>query len=319
MTDLDHPASEPTGDPAGDLGPVGFIGLGAIGAPIARHLLDHPGGLVVCDVSAEAVAPFVEAGAVAVASPREVGERCRVVSVMVRDDEQVRAVVAGPDGIAAGAAEGTVIAIHSTIRAETAEELAAELAPRGIAILDAPVSGSVVGAHEGSLAVMVGGDEDALERCRPSFECWSGLIVHMGAVGAGTRAKLARNLLQFVTFAAAGEAQRLAEASGISLRRLGRIIRHSDGITGGPSSVFLRPTTAPMAPDDPLFGALAHAAVLGEKDLALALELGGELGVDLPMAAYAYEHLAAALGLPDDDPLDDLADDLADDDEESDR
>jgi len=124
--------------------------------------------------------------------------------------------------------------------------------------------------------------------------------VHVGPVGSGTRAKLARNLLQFVTFAAAGEAQRLAEAAGISLRRLGQIIRHSDAITGGPSSVFLRPTTAPMAPDDPLFGALAHAAVLGEKDLALALELGRQLGVDLPMAGYAYDHLAAALGVPDD-------------------
>ena len=261
-----------------------------------------------CDVSAEAVAPFVEAGAVAVASPREVGERCRVVSVMVRDDEQVRSVVTGPDGIAAGAAPGTVIAIHSTIRAETAEELAVELAPRDIAVLDAPVSGSVVGAHEGSLAVMVGGDEEALERCRAPFERWSGLIVHMGPVGAGTRAKLARNLLQFVAFAAAGEAQRLAEASGVSLRRLGRIVRHSDGITGGPSSVFLRPTTAPMELDDPLFGALAHAAVLGEKDLALALELGRDLGVELPMAAYAHDHLATALGLPDGDPIHDATD-----------
>lgn len=318
MTDHDLP--DPS-DPD-DRGPVGFIGLGAIGAPIARHLLDRRGGLVVCDVSAEAVAPFVEAGAVAVATPREVGERCGVVSVMVRDDEQVRSVVAGPDGIAAGAAPGTVIAIHSTIRAETAEALAAELAPRGLSVLDAPVSGSVVGAHEGSLAVMVGGDEDALERCREPFERWSGLILHMGPVGAGTRAKLARNLLQFVTFAAAGEAQRLAEASGISLRRLGRIVRHSDGITGGPSSVFLRPTTAPMQPDDPLFGALAHAAVLGEKDLGLALELGRELGVDLPLASYAYDHLAEALGVPGDPAHDDPAGDPAHDDpsaEETDR
>jgi len=306
MTDHDHPLD--------GQGPVGFIGLGAIGAPIARHLLDHPGGLVVCDVSAEAVAPFVEGGALAVASAREVGERCRVVSVMVRDDEQVRTVVAGADGIAAGAADGTVIAIHSTIRAETAQALATELAPRGIAVLDAPVSGSVIGAHEGSLAVMVGGDEDALEQCRASFERWSGLIVHMGPVGAGTRAKLARNLLQFVTFAAAGEAQRLAEASGISLRRLGRVVRHSDGITGGPSSVFLRSTTAAMATDDPLYGALAHAAVLGEKDLALALELGEELGVDLPMASYAYQHLAGALGLPDEP-----TDQPAPDDEETHR
>jgi 3-hydroxyisobutyrate dehydrogenase len=294
MTDHDHPDGQPHDHPD-DLGPVGFIGLGAIGAPIARHLLDRPGGLVVCDVSAEAVAPFVEAGAVAVSSPREVGERCRVVSVMVRDDEQVRTVVAGPDGIAAGSAEGTVIAIHSTIgprpRRSWPPSWRRRASPsstrRSAAASSAPTR--IAGRHGR-------GDEDALERCRAPFECWSVLIVHMGPVGAGTRAKLARNLLQFVSFAAAGEAQRLAEASGISLRRLGRIVRHSDGITGGPSSVFLRPTTAPMDLDDPLFGALAHAAVLGEKDLALALELGDELGVDLPMASYAYEHLAGALG-----------------------
>ena len=294
--------ADPTPGHADRPGRVGFIGLGAIGAPIARHLLDWPGGLVVCDVDPAATAPFVEAGALAVDAPRDVAALCSVVSVMVRDDEQVRAVVTGADGIVAGARPGTVVAIHSTIRAETAEELAAEVAGSGISVIDAPVSGSVVGAHEGSLAVMVGGDEDALERCRGPFECWSGLIVHVGPIGAGTRAKLARNLLQFVTFAAAGEAQRLAEAAGISLRRLGRIVRHSDAITGGPSSVFLRPTTAPMSVDDPLYGALAHAAVLGEKDLALALEMGRELGVDLPLASYAYDHLAAALGVPDEEP-----------------
>jgi 3-hydroxyisobutyrate dehydrogenase len=279
------------------MGGVGFIGLGIMGAPMATHLLDWPEGLVVCDVRADATQPFADKGAGVAATPTEVAERCGVISVMVLDDAQVRDVVSGANGILGAARKGTVVAIHSTIRAETAVDLAAVARAQGVEIVDAPVSGGFMGAHAGNLAVMVGGSATALERCRAPFERWADLVVHVGDVGAGTRTKLARNLLQFCTYAAVGEAQRLAEAAGVPLRELAAVVRHTEPITGGPAMIMLRDTARPMAHDDPLFESMDHARMLGDKDLAQALELGAQLGVDLPMAMLAQQTLGAALGV----------------------
>jgi len=282
--------------------PVGFIGLGQMGAPMATRLAGWPGGLVVFDVRPEATAPLAEAGATVVATPAEVARRADVISVMVLDDQQVTEVVCGPDGIVAGAAAagraGVVAAIHSTILPATASRLAAEAALRGVAVIDAPVSGGFMGAHEGRLAVLVGGEDEAVERCREPFGYWADLVVHLGPVGAGTRGKLARNLLHFVAFTAATEAQRLAEAAGISLNRLGRVVRHSDAVTGGPGAIMVRPTTQPLTQDDPLYEMFLHTRALAEKDLTLALDLGEELGVDLPLARLALDRFADGLGVP---------------------
>lgn len=280
------------------MGAIGFIGLGNIGAPMAGHLVDWPDGLVVCDLRAEATTPLVARGATLAAGPVELGRSAEVISVMVLDDVQVRSVV---DEMLTSAAPGTVIAIHSTIRADTAEQLAVMAAARAVQIVDAPVSGGFMGAHAGNLAVMVGGDDDAVARCREPFGRWAELFVHLGPVGAGTRAKLARNLLNFISFAAAGEAQRLAEAAGIDLRRLAEVVRHTDAITGGPGAIMLRDTTSPLESDDDWYETLCHVRGLGEKDLALAVELGDALGVDLPLARLALEDLARELGVPHDD------------------
>lgn len=273
---------------------LGFIGLGQIGCPMAEHLLDNPGGLVVCDVRPEATASFAEKGAKVAADPAEVAKNADVISVMVRDDEQVREVVGG---ILTTARPATVVAVHSTIRPGTAERLAEEAAPRRVTVVDAPVAGGFIGAAAGSLAVMIGGPEEALERCREPFGRWASLIVHMGPVGAGTRAKLARNLLQFAAYSAAAEAQRLAEAAGINHVRFADVVRHSDRVTGGPGAIMLRRMASPLRRGDPLFEILSHTRDLGEKDLRLALELGRELGVDLPFAALALERFANGLGL----------------------
>ncbi|HVB45827.1 MAG TPA: NAD(P)-dependent oxidoreductase [Streptosporangiaceae bacterium] len=285
---------------------IGFIGLGQMGAPMARRLADWPGGLVGYDARPEAVKPLAEAGARSAVSVADVARTAGIISVMVRDDDQVREVVreigdavrgaAGGAGRAAGAA--VVIAIHSTISAGTAPLLAAEFGPAGVEVIDAPVSGGFMGAHSGQLAVMVGGSRQAYDRCREPFGRWADLVVHMGPVGAGTRTKLARNLLHFAAFTAAAEAQRLAEASGIDLRELAKVVRHSDAVTGGPGSIMLRPTTAPVPADDPLREILEHVRALGEKDLSLALALGAELGVRLPLAEFAMDNFAAGLGVP---------------------
>lgn len=273
------------------IGTYGFVGLGQMGAPMAAHLAGP--GLIVYDSRPEAMAPLLKAGAIAAATLPDVA-RADLISVMVRDDDQVDE-VAGQ--ILPAARPGSVLAIHSTIHPETAVRLSERGRPYGIEVVDAPVSGGFMGAAAGNLAVMVGGSEGAFARCKEPFGAWADLILHMGPVGAGTRTKLARNLLHFVAFTAAAEAQRLAEASGISLRKLSRVVRHSDAITGGPGSIMLRSTTAPLSPDDDLYGILRHVQALGEKDLKLALELAGKLGVDTPLGRLALDRFAEGLGL----------------------
>lgn len=290
MSDADVAA--PTG--------VGFIGLGQIGAPMARRWLDWPGGLTVFDVAEAAVAPFVEAGAHPASSPSEVARRSGVISVMVRDDAQVTDVLTGPDGILAGAAPATVVAIHSTVEADTPARLAAIAAEHGVEVVDAPVSGGMMGAHDGTLAIMVGGSDEAFERLGGPFERLGTLVAHLGPIGAGTRAKLARNLITFASYAAVGEAYRLAEAAGVDLARLGDVVRHSDRITGGPGAVMLRRSAGPLADDDGLRPIFTHTRGLGEKDLQLAIALGESLGVETPVARLARTHLGAALGVPHD-------------------
>ncbi|WP_040802658.1 NAD(P)-dependent oxidoreductase [Nocardia concava] len=273
---------------------VGFIGLGNMGAPMAQRLVDWPGGLVVCDMRPDALQPFTDAGATAAGSPAEVAETCRVVSVVVLDDEQVRTVV---DGLLQTAKPGTVIAVHSTISDQTAIELAAECASHGVEFVDAPISGGAPAAQKGALAVMVGGTPAAFEAVREPFTRFGSLVIHAGEVGAGTRMKLARNLLHFVAFTAASEAQRLAEAAGLDITKLGKVVRHSDSHTGGPGAIMLRKTTAPVEPDDFWFPILGHVRDLGEKDLALALDLATRLELNLPLAQRALHDLGDGLGV----------------------
>lgn len=277
------------------MGAVGFIGLGQIGAPMAGRLVDWPGGLIVFDVRPDAAAALVEQGATLAESVAELGAGIDVVSVMVLTDQQVRDVVTD---LLTTAKPGTVIAVHSTIRAETAEELAGAAAEHGVDLLDVPVSGGFMGAHEGTLAAMVGGERAAYEKAKDVFACWASVVVHMGPVGAGTRTKLARNLMHFIAYTGAGEAQRLAEAAGLDLRKLARVVRHSDSVTGGPGAIMLRDTTAPLAPGDDWFDVLSHTRDLGEKDLTMALELADGLGLNLPLARQALRDVAASLGVP---------------------
>ena len=273
---------------------LGYVGLGNMGTPMAKRLVDWPGGVTVFDVRAEAMTPLAEAGATLADSVADVAA-ADIISVTVLNDEQVREVVGE---LAGHAKPGTVIAIHSTISPDTAVELAEELAPRGIHIVDAPVSGGGGAADNGELAVMVGAERDVYERIKPAFKQFASMVVHAGEPGAGTRMKLARNMLTFTSYAAACEAMKLAEQAGINLQQLGRVVRHTDAQSGGPGAVIVRENMEPLEPDNFLFGPLGHAARLGEKDLSLALALGEALGVELPLAEIAQKNLAAGLGVP---------------------
>ena len=275
----------------------GFIGLGNIGAPMARRLLDAPEGLVVMDVAAAATEPFAAAGATVAATPAELAEQATVISIVVQNESQVRDVLVGPDGILATAAPGTVVAVHSTISAEGAVALAELAAGAGVDLVDAPISGGAMGAHDGTLAVMVGGDAAAVDRARPLLERYATLVVHCGDVGQGTRMKIARNLVTFASYVATQEASRLAEAAGLDVARLGDVVRHSDKVTGGPGAVMLRQSAGPMSSDDGLRPIFGHTATLGNKDLDLAIQKGAELGVPTPISVEARALLSSALGL----------------------
>ena len=145
---------------------------------------------------------------------------------------------------------------------------------------------------------MVGADREVYERIKPAFKQWASLVIHAGEPGAGTRMKLARNMLTFTSYAAACEAMKLAEQAGLNLQQLGQVVRHTDAMSGGPGAVIVRENMATLEPDNFLYGPLLHARELGEKDLSLALALGEAVGVDLPLAELALENLAAGLGVP---------------------
>ena len=213
-----------------------------------------------------------------------------MLCVMVRDDDQVRDVAAE----VLGSGTTPVLVVHSTVAPGTPADLEA----LGVRVLDAPVSGGPMGAAEGTLAVIVGGDEAAYAVAEPVLARMGSTVVHAGPIGAGTKMKLARNLIHFVAFTAVTEAQRLAEAGGLDLVALGEVVRHTDRITGGPGAIMYRDTTGEdLDHDDFWYAVFDHVRALGEKDLSFAIELAGTLGVDVPLARLAREGLGKGLGL----------------------
>ena len=273
---------------------LGYVGLGNMGAPMAARLADWPGGLTVYDVRPEAMTPLVEAGARAATSLAEVAS-ADVIGITVLNDRQVREVVAE---LTAHMRPGTVIAIHSTISDRTAAELADELAAKQIHIVDAPISGGAAAAKKGDLAVMVGATPEAYELVKEPFKRFAGLVVHAGEPGAGTRMKLARNMLTFTSYAAACEAARLAHECGLDIVALGKVVRHTDAITGGAGAIMVRDSVGPLKPDSFYYQPFSHTRDLGEKDLELALALGEANAVELPLAEVALKRLAVGLGVP---------------------
>jgi 3-hydroxyisobutyrate dehydrogenase-like beta-hydroxyacid dehydrogenase len=273
---------------------LGYIGLGNMGTPMAKKMIEWPGGLTIYDIRTEAMTPLVERGATPADSLADVAI-ADIISVTVLNDEQVRRVVGE---LASHAKPGTIIAVHSTISDTTAEELARELKPQDIHVIDAPVSGGTRAARFGQLATMVGADDEVFERVKEPFSHWAELVVHAGPPGAGTRMKLARNMLTFTEYAAVGEAWKLAEAAGLNLQDLGNVVRHTDKLTGGAGSIMYREDTKDLEPGHFLYDGFLHTRGLGEKDLRLALALGEAVSVDLPLAKLALERLAAGLGVP---------------------
>lgn len=278
---------------------VGFIGLGNIGKPMALRLAQQQEAanleVWVYDVAPEPLAEAEKAGARIANSITAMASKSDVLCVMVRDDDQVRDVLGEVLGVAG---DRLTVVIHSTVAPHTPAGLADTAARHGVRVLDAPVSGGAMGAVDGTLALMVGGEEEAFLAAEPVLRVLGSKVVHAGPIGAGTKFKLARNMMHFISFTAATEAQRLAEAAGLNLKDLGDVVRHTDAITGGPGAIMHRETTAVLDPADFWYGVFSNVTSLGVKDLGFAIDLAHQLGVEVPLAELAINRLGPGLGLP---------------------
>lgn len=263
---------------------IGFIGLGNMGRPMAARLATA-GFPVTLWNRTPGRAAAVD-GTVA-ASPQALAAASDVVITMLADGAAVRAVLSGPDGALAAARPGTIVIDMSTIGPQAARDLAAEATSHDVTFLDAPVSGSVALAEQGTLSAMVGGPPDAVERARPVLATLTKAQFHLGPAGAGAAMKLAVNILIAASNQAIAEALTLAESAG--LRRADAYDVLAASAVASPfvsykRDAFLHPDTAPVA----------FAAALMRKDLDLALAVAAPMGLRLPVASAAREYLDAA-------------------------
>src|SRR3989304_3207354 len=210
---------------------VGFIGLGNIGLPMAKRLAGFGSFQVtVCGHRRqEPLKEMAALGAKGVRTPREVARASRVLLVIVRDQPQMDQVLFGEEGAWEGLRPESVLLISSTLAPDYCQALEKRGKEKGIAVLDAPVSGMAKGAEAGTLTFFVGGSGDVLERCRPVLEAMGKNIFHMGGVGTGQVAKLANNLLLFAAIHATGEAIRMGEKVGLGWQKLLQTIQVSTG------------------------------------------------------------------------------------------
>jgi 3-hydroxyisobutyrate dehydrogenase-like beta-hydroxyacid dehydrogenase len=239
---------------------IGFIGLGSQGGPMAQRIADAGMPLVLWARRPEALAGFK--GAETADSLASLGARCDHVGICVVDDAGVVDVCSQ---LIAAMKPGSRIAIHSTILPETCKALAEQAAARGIALIDAPVSGGGPAAAEGKLTVMVGGSADAVEASRAVFETFASMIVHLGQVGAGQMAKLVNNTLMTANMGLAHHALASGEALGIDRSALVDLIKASSGRSFG-FEVYARL---------PSPSAFAHGGALLAKDVGLLNALTG--------------------------------------------
>ena len=199
---------------------VGFIGLGIMGAPMARHLLAAGFPLTVHSRSPGPVDALVDAGAERATSPAEVARVSDIVVTMLPDTPDVEHVMLGVDGVVAGAAAGSLVIDMSTIDPGPARAIAEQLAARDVEMLDAPVSGGERGAIDGTLSIMVGGAEGAFSRAQPILQAMGKNIVHIGPSGAGQITKACNQLVVAATIEAVAEALVLAERSGVDAAKV---------------------------------------------------------------------------------------------------
>jgi 3-hydroxyisobutyrate dehydrogenase len=264
---------------------IGFIGLGIMGRPMARHLLANGHSLTIWNRSRPGIEELVAAGAAEGRSPADVAGKSEVVFTMVGDSPDVEAVAFGPDGIFEGASPGLVHIDTTTMSPSVTRSIAERYAARGIELLDAPVSGGEGGAINATLSIMVGGEPEVFERCRPLLEVLGKTITYCGPSGAGQTVKLCNQVAVSVTNMAVCEALVLAAKAGVLPRTM------LDAISGGAASSWQLLNLGPkMIEGDfrPGFKVWHQ-----QKDLRLALEVARDNALPLPATSLVAQLFAS--------------------------
>lgn len=271
---------------------IGFIGIGAMGKPMALNLLKAGHELFVYDVVAAAVAELVNQGAKSCQSPKELAQNTDAVITMLPNSKIVESTVTGEKGLLAGSRPGQVLIDMSSVSAGSTKQMAKLAKEKGVGYVDAPVSGGVAGATAGTLTIMVGGEADDVQKAQPILQVLGKNINHVGGVGAGDSIKVVNNLLLGINMAAVAEALVLGVKSGLSPQVMLDIIKGSSGRSyaleaKGPGFILKNNFAAGFAID------------LQYKDLELATETAKSLGMPLPLGAMSQQifEMARAKGL----------------------
>ncbi len=267
---------------------LGYVGTGLMGGPMTMRLLAAGYEVAVWNRTREKILPLLEAGASEADGPGDVAAQADVVMMCLSDAKAVEEVVFGGAGVASGGAAGKLLIDFSSMRPDTTREFEARLrSEAGMGWIDAPVSGGVKGAEEGTLAILAGGEAAEIERVRPILAHLSQRVTHMGPRGAGQVTKLCNQVIVGSNLATIAEAISLAEKSGVDASQLAEALKGGFG------------DSIPLQIFGPRYANRQYEPFLGHvftmlKDLDTALDLGGAKSADLPMAAKAAELLRRA-------------------------
>ena len=264
---------------------IGFIGLGIMGRPMAKNLIEAGYELVLYTRTKEKAEELAGDSATVAGSPKEVAESADVVITMLPDSPDVEEVVAGEDGVLEGIKEGALIVDMSTISPVVARNLAEKARKGGASMLDAPVSGGDIGARDGTLSIMVGGSGEDFERARPLFEVMGKTVTHVGEAGAGQVVKACNQIVVGLTIEAVSEALVLGSKAGVEPSKILDVL--SGGLAGNKVMEVKRDKFLQHS-FDPGFRVELH-----HKDLGIALAAGREYGVSLPVTAIVDQMLQA--------------------------
>jgi 3-hydroxyisobutyrate dehydrogenase-like beta-hydroxyacid dehydrogenase len=240
---------------------AGFIGLGDMGGPMAQRIIDAGFPTTLWARGQASLDPYDPTRFTRASTPAELGARSNVVGICVFNDDDVRAVLLGENGVLAGMAPGGVVLIHATVTVAVCEEVAAAATGKGVAVLDAPVSGARAASEAGTLTVMVGGDPVAMARALPVIQAYARVIRLMGRLGSGQKMKALNNVTGYCNGRIASIAVETGRALGLDADAILEILR-----SGGAASFALESIITRLLPD-PDFR--AHAATMIEKDTRL--------------------------------------------------